>query len=110
MESHPTELGPNHHFRGGAGEPLVLLHGATSSWRCWRDVIPDLTDRYDVFAPNLPGHAGLPRPSEPHTIKDLADVLERHMDAVGFDTAHVAGNSLGGWLAIELAARGRART
>ncbi|HUS22908.1 MAG TPA: alpha/beta fold hydrolase, partial [Aeromicrobium sp.] len=99
-----------HQFRGGTGEPLVLLHGATSSWKCWRDVIPLLTDTFEVFAPNLRGHGGLARPSRPHTISDLADDLEAHLDAAGIDTAHVVGNSLGGWLAVELAARGRARS
>ena len=97
-------------FRGGTGEPLVLLHGATSSWKCWRNVIPLLTDTFDVFAPNLPGHGGLPRPLRPHTISDLADELEAQLDAAGIDTAHVVGNSLGGWLAVELAMRGRARS
>lgn len=104
--SHLTD----HHFRGGTGEPLVLLHGATSSWKCWRDVIPHLTDRHDVFAPNLPGHAGLPRPTRPHTIGDLADALEAELDAAGIETAHLVGNSLGGWLSVELARRGRARS
>jgi pimeloyl-ACP methyl ester carboxylesterase len=99
-----------HKFRGGSGEPLVLIHGATSSWKCWRGVIPLLTDRFDVFAPNLSGHAGLPRPSQPHTISDLADHLEAELDIAGLETAHVAGNSLGGWLAVELARRGRARS
>lgn len=97
-----------HRFRGGSGEPLLLIHGATSSWKCWRDVIPGLTDRFDVLAPNLPGHAGMPRPGRPHTISDLADFLEAELDASGFEAVHVAGNSLGGWLAVELANRGRA--
>jgi len=100
----------DHEFRGGTGEPLVLLHGATSSWRCWRDVIPHLTEHHDVFAPDLPGHAGLPRPARPHTISDLADNVEAQLDSVGIETAHVAGNSLGGWLAVELARRGRAQS
>jgi pimeloyl-ACP methyl ester carboxylesterase len=99
-----------HQFRGGVGEPLVLLHGATSSWKCWRDVIPRLTPQFDVFAPDLPGHGGLPRPTRPHTMSDLADVLEAELDAAGIETAHLVGNSLGGWLAVELARRGRARS
>jgi pimeloyl-ACP methyl ester carboxylesterase len=73
-------------------------------------VIPLLTDTFDVFAPDLPGHGGLSRPSRPHTISDLADEVEAQLDAAGMDTAHVVGNSLGGWLAVELAARGRARS
>lgn len=99
-----------HQFRGGAGEPLVLLHGATSSWKCWRDVIPHLTEQFDVLAPDLPGHAGRPRPARRHTINDLADSLEAELDAAGIETAHLAGNSLGAWLAVELARRGRARS
>jgi pimeloyl-ACP methyl ester carboxylesterase len=99
-----------HQFRGGTGEPLVLLHGATSSWKCWRDVIPLLTGTFDVFAPNLSGHGGRPRPSRPHSIIDLADEVEAQLNAAGIDTAHVVGNSLGGWLAVELARRGRARS
>ena len=99
-----------HQFRGGTGEPLVLLHGATSSWKIWRDVIPHLTEQFDVFAPNLPGHAGRPRPARPHTISDLADGLEADLDSAGIETAHLVGNSLGGWLAVELARRGRARS
>lgn len=99
-----------HQFRAGTGEPLVLLHGATSSWKCWRDVVPQLTHQFDVFAPNLPGHAGRPRPPRPHTINDLADALEAELDSAGIETAHLAGNSLGGWLAVELARRGRARS
>lgn len=97
-------------FRGGSGEPLLLIHGATSSWKCWRGVIPLVTDSFDVLAPNLAGHAGLPRPKQPHTISDLADQLESDMDAAGFETAHLVGNSLGGWLAVELAKRGRGRS
>jgi pimeloyl-ACP methyl ester carboxylesterase len=73
-------------------------------------VIPQLTEQFDVFAPNLPGHAGRPRPASPHTINDLADALEAELDSAGIETAHLAGNSLGGWLAVELARRGRARS
>src|SRR5204862_2087176 len=40
----------------------------------------------------------------------LADAVERAMDAAGFETAHIAGNSLGGYVALQLAARGRARS
>ncbi|MEV6432024.1 alpha/beta hydrolase [Nocardia sp. NPDC051463] len=97
------------HYRGGRGAPLVLLHGGTSSWRCWESLLPRLIDKHDVLAPNLPGHAG--RPSSPLlAIDSLADAVETAMDEAGFDTAHIAGNSLGGWVAMELARRGRARS
>lgn len=95
--------------RGGAGEPLLLLHGFLDTWRTWELVLPALERRHEVLAPTLPGHAGgppLPAPSA----DAAADVLEALLDEAGWATAHIAGNSLGGWLALQLAARGRARS
>ncbi|MEV6067223.1 alpha/beta hydrolase [Nocardia sp. NPDC052001] len=100
-------------LRGGQGEPLLLLHGGTSSWHCWDTVAPLLFEHHDVFAPTLPGHAGMidvPGWPRPYTIAKGTDWLEKAMDDAGFETAHIAGNSLGGWLAMELARRGRARS
>jgi alpha-beta hydrolase superfamily lysophospholipase len=98
--------------RGGSGEPLVMLHGINASWRVWRPVLPALEAEHDVFAPTLPGHrCGPPLDAgSAVSIGALADGLERVLDTAGIDTAHFAGNSLGGWLAIELARRGRARS
>jgi pimeloyl-ACP methyl ester carboxylesterase len=79
----------------------VLLHGFGESWRSWELVLPLLERRFDVLALTLPGHAGGP-PLE----ADLGRVLDRH----GIGLAHFAGNSLGGYLALQLAARGRARS
>lgn len=98
------------YYRAGTGEPLLLLHGGTSSWHCWNTVAPLLIDSYDVFAPTLPGHAGIPDLPRPYTIAAAVDWLEKSMDEAEFDSAHIAGNSLGGWLAMELARRGRARS
>ena len=98
--------------RGGSGEPLVLVHGYTGTWRNWVPVLPALEARHDVLAVGLAGHhcaAALPDGVEA-SVTALADALERDMDAAGFETAHVAGNSLGGYLALELGARGRARS
>jgi pimeloyl-ACP methyl ester carboxylesterase len=97
-----TAFTPAH--RGGAGEPLVLLHGFMLTWRTWELVLPALERRHDVLAPTLAGHAGGP------PLGDLADAVERAMDDAGFVTAHLVGNSLGGYLALQLAARGRARS
>src|SRR4051794_5943575 len=96
--------------RGGTGEPLVLLHGFTDTWRTWELVLPRLERAHDVLAPTLAGHAGGPPLQEPVTGDAVVDAVERAMDEAGFATAHVAGNSLGGYLALRLAARGRARS
>ena len=104
----PSSFTPLH--RGGAGAPLVCLHGFTDTWRTWEPVLDVLERGHDVLAPTLPGHAGGPPLAGAATTALLADAVERAMDATGFETAHVVGNSLGGWVALQLAARGRARS
>src|SRR4051812_7182399 len=93
--------------RGGSGPPLVLLHGFTDTWRTWELVLPALEQHCDVFAPTLPGHAGGPRlgAAEPAA---FVDAVEAILDAAGLGVVALAGNSLGGYVALELAARGRA--
>jgi len=100
-------------YRAGEGEPLVLIHGFTATWRCWLPVLGELVPRFEVIAPTLHGHDGgspLPKSEHPHSISVAADYLEEHLDTLGVGTAHLAGNSLGGALALELAKRGRARS
>jgi alpha-beta hydrolase superfamily lysophospholipase len=99
-------------YRGGSGTPLVLLHGLNGSWRMWRPLLGVLEAEHDVLAPTLPGHRGGPPLKESRlvSIDALADGVEEILDAAGIETAHLAGNSLGGWLAVELGRRGRARS
>jgi pimeloyl-ACP methyl ester carboxylesterase len=89
---------------------MVLIHGFSSSWGMWRPLLPALERHHDVLAPTLLGHSGGPEylAGSPATPDALADALERDMDSAGLERAHIVGNSLGGWLAFELAARGRA--
>lgn len=79
----------------------------------WADVAPQLADtgRYEVFAPSMAGHNGGPRTRSWFLdTNTLADHVEAQLDALGWDTAHIVGNSLGGWVSFELERRGRART
>jgi len=89
---------------------MVCLHGFTDTWRTWELVLPALEREHDVLAPTLAGHAGGPPIRGTADEALLADEIERAMDAAGFETAHLVGNSLGGYLSLLLAARGRART
>lgn len=98
------------HHRGGAGAALVLLHGFTDCWRVWDLVLGTLERHHDVFAPTLPGHAGGPPVPDGAGPELMVDVLEAQLDAQGIGEPHVAGNSLGGFLALKLAERGRARS
>src|SRR3954463_10939345 len=96
--------------RGGDGSPLVCLHGFIDTWRTWELVLPALERHHDVLAPMLPGHAGGTAIEGPATPSTLVEGVERARDEAGFETAHVVGNSLGGHVALQLAARGRARS
>jgi pimeloyl-ACP methyl ester carboxylesterase len=100
------------HHRGGAGDPLVLIHGLGHTWRGWKPMLPKLEERFEVLAVDLPGFGysqQLPA-GEESSPERLADAVETAMDEVGWDTAHLAGNSLGGWISLVLARRGRATT
>jgi pimeloyl-ACP methyl ester carboxylesterase len=94
----------------GEGAPVLLVHGWPTSSHLWRDVMPALAEGNRAIALDLPGYGeSAPVDAEP-SVPALRDAVERAMDAAGFETAHLVGNSLGGWIAAELAARGRARS
>ncbi len=98
--------------RGGSGTPLLLLHGISVTWRTWNPVLPLLEKHHDVIAPTMLGHSGaapLPEGVEP-SLGAIVDGVEAELDELGLDKVHIAGNSMGGWVALELARRGRARS
>ena len=89
--------------------PLVLLHGLSSSRNTWREVIPLLSGFHDVHAPTSMGHVGgAPVAHHPVAVVNLVDEAERYLDDHGLQKPHVGGHSLGGYIAVELARRGRA--
>jgi pimeloyl-ACP methyl ester carboxylesterase len=92
--------------------PLVLLHGGASTWREFGPMLPILTGRREVIAMKAPGHHEGPPlpPGSSITVPDFADAFERELDALGLERVDVAGHSFGGWQALELARRGRARS
>lgn len=97
----------------GSGEPVLLLHPFLLSQMVWEDVAQQLADtgRYEVFAPTMAGHNGGPSAGTWFLSSGvLADHVEQQMDELGWETAHIVGNSLGGWVAFELERRGRARS
>src|SRR5262245_56515756 len=91
---------------------LVLFHGIGSSAEsAWQEVVPLLVNHYQVYAPTALGHRGGP-PAQRHPVKmdDVLDAAERYLDERDLDRPHLAGNSMGGYMAIELARRHRAAT
>jgi pimeloyl-ACP methyl ester carboxylesterase len=99
-------------YRGGKGEPLLLLHGFTANADAWRPLLHMLERHHEVTVVTFHGHMGGPPIPQGfnHSMRESTDLAEAALDAEGMDKVHLAGNSLGGWLAIELARRGRARS
>lgn len=96
--------------RSGSGPPLVCLHGFMDSWRTWDLVRPALERHHEVLAPALVGHVDGPPVPRDLDMSTLADAVERQLDEAGIVTADLVGNSLGGYVVLQLAARGRARS
>lgn len=91
-------------------QPLLLIHGFTDTARTWDPLLPHLAQRFSPITPTLVGHhGGPPLPEEmDNPLDTMADDLEATLNDRGIDRLPVVGNSLGGWLAFVLAARGRA--
>jgi pimeloyl-ACP methyl ester carboxylesterase len=92
--------------------PLVLFHGlGMTAESAWQEVVPLLSEHHEIFTPTALGHPGRP-PSwrRPVLIRDVVNAAEWHLEQCGLERPHLAGNSLGGYVAIELARRGRAST
>ncbi|GGT02829.1 hydrolase [Planobispora rosea] len=98
--------------RRGAGPPLILLHGIGHHWQGWLPVLDRLAAERDVIAVDFPGFGVSPPlpPGTPYTAETLADAIESFCSMLGLRDPHVAGNSLGGYVALELASRGVVRT
>jgi pimeloyl-ACP methyl ester carboxylesterase len=95
------------HYRSGTGPPLVLLHGIGHHWQAWRPVMDRLIESFDVIACDSPGFGRsppLPGSVKP-TVPAYAEAFARFFAEVGVARPHVAGNSMGGAIALELARR-----
>ncbi|MDK0518184.1 alpha/beta fold hydrolase [Streptomyces sp. ML-6] len=90
--------------RTGTGEPLLLLHGIGHHRQAWDPVLPVLAGERDVIAVDLPGFGGSPALPDglPYDLPTVVTVLGSFCSVVGVDRPHVAGNSLGGLLALGL--------
>jgi pimeloyl-ACP methyl ester carboxylesterase len=100
------------HDRAGRGEPLLLIHGIGMSRHAWRSVLPRLAAERDVIAVDLPGFGDSPMPplGTPAGVSPLTRLVAEFLEEIGVERPHAAGNSLGGWISLELARQGRVRS
>jgi pimeloyl-ACP methyl ester carboxylesterase len=93
--------------RTGRGSPLVLLHPLGADRHVWDPLVPFLAARRELIAIDLPGFGESPAlDGQVPTPRALAAAVAEHLAAMGVARPHVAGNSLGGWVALELGLSG----
>jgi len=95
-----------HCREAGEGPPVLLLHGLGASSFSWRELLPRLASRFRLLAPDLPAHGATPAAATPDfRLPTLVNGLLALLDRRGIRRCAVAGNSLGGGLAVLLAAQ-----
>lgn len=87
----------------GSGPPLLFVHGLAGRWQNWLENIPHFARTRRVVAVDLPGFGASPLPPWEISIPGYARFLERLCGALAIDAAAVVGNSMGGYVAAELA-------
>ncbi len=99
-----------HYLEGGRGPTLVLLHGLAAECDHWLAVAGNLRREYHILIPDLPGFGASEPPAElSFLIDDQSRRLEAWLDELGIEQCLLAGNSMGGWIAADFAARNPAR-
>ena len=90
---------------GGAGEPLVLLHGWNSNAHAFDDIAPRLAGQFHVVALSLPGFGASDAPAPGYTLNVAADAIIDALDSLHIERASFAGHSFAGWMLSRLATR-----
>ena len=85
----------------GEGPLLVLLHGITSTSEAWRTVMPQLSERYTVIAPDMIGHGRSAKPRGDYSLGAYAAGVRDLLGVLGFERATIVGHSLGGGIAMQ---------
>jgi pimeloyl-ACP methyl ester carboxylesterase len=89
----------------GAGRPLILLHGGLMSSETFGPVLPQLSERHQVIAPDLQGHGRTADIDRPLDVRLMADDIAALIDHLELDKPDVVGYSLGGGVALQTAVK-----
>jgi pimeloyl-ACP methyl ester carboxylesterase len=85
-----------HYVRAGEGPPVVLLHGWPQTWYMWRKVIPALSERYTVIAPDLRGFGQSSKPLDGYDKRTVAIDIYELVRSLGFEKLFLVGHDFGG--------------
>lgn len=106
VDIRPRETARIHYMEAGTGEPLILVHTIGQSLYTWRNVFFRLSEHYRVIAVDLLGHGYSERPGGfDYTIESHSEALVAFMDALGIESAHFVGYSMGSMYVLDLAQR-----
>ncbi len=101
---HATVRGARiHYVTAGEGHPVLLLHGFPQFWHCWRRVIPVLSQRFRVIAPDLKGYGDSDKPRGPYHTAALSEEWGEFMNALDVDRFDLVGHDWGGIIAWKMA-------
>jgi len=92
-----------HYLKAGEGPPLVLLHGGSSDSRDWAGVMAEMKTEYTMYAPDIIGYGESASDKQSYYLSDFVVFTRKFMDALGLDAPVLAGHSMGGRIAIEIA-------
>jgi pimeloyl-ACP methyl ester carboxylesterase len=90
-----------HYYTAGKGEPLVVIHGGGGDARTWRDNIVELSEKYTVYAPDLPGYGGSQPLDGKYYIPELSAFLGSFASNLGLERFYLMGHSMGGGVALD---------
>jgi pimeloyl-ACP methyl ester carboxylesterase len=94
-----------HYYTAGHGEPLVVVHGGGGDARTWWDNIIELSEKYTVYAPDLPGYGGSQPLEGNYYIPELSRFLGSFATNLGLERFNLVGHSMGGGVALDYALR-----
>jgi pimeloyl-ACP methyl ester carboxylesterase len=89
----------------GPGEPIVWIHGLGACWQTWLENLPHFARSHRCIALDLPGFGASPMPTEQISMERYAAIVDELLRGLGIERAIVVGNSMGGFIATELAIR-----
>jgi len=94
-----------HYYEAGQGPNLIFLHGLGGDATNWAPNIGPLAEKYHVYAPDQIGFGNSDKPLVEYRIETFVEFLHAFMQALNIPQATLVGNSLGGWIAADFAAR-----